>query len=382
MKRNVFFICILISTLLGIIPKNGSCNLMSIKELQQTTSEKWTESITVNSKEFDINIPVNVPSVEAIPIINVTGRETDENGIKEYENIGVSLLDKWENAINLFMDKEETKENARVFPYKIQNDFWQIEKENDTINMYAKEQENSLAFVIDKMEKMFGKIYNCEENEIWVEKVQFRKNYISAEKVTTEQLWSIAGEGDYKITGRQNIRGIPILIPISGAYSDGMDECKWTNYAWNEIEFFYKNENKFGFISTGIMEEQDELYNDILLCDIETIKNNVREYIVDGKIDQIYSMELGYVLYADPEKLKVKGSKLNEFTLFPTWVIKCRYIDGKDKAQIETPGIESETYDYKNERCFQYLLANAQTGKICNPHQRGLEKYYTPQIIN
>ena len=130
------------------------------------------------------------------------------------------------------------------------------------------------------------------------------------------------------------------------------------------------------------MEEQDELYNDILLCDIETIKNNVREYIVDGKIDQIYSMELGYVLYADPEKLKVKGSKLNEFTLFPTWVIKCRYIDGKDKAQIETPGIESETYDYKNERCFQYLLANAQTGKICNPHQRGLEKYYTPQIIN
>ena len=132
MKRNVFFICILISTLLGIIPKNGSCNLMSIKELQQTTSEKWTESITVNSEEFDINIPVNVPSVEAIPIINVTGRETDENGIKEYENIGVSLLDKWENAINLFMDKEETKENARVFPYKIQNDFWQIEKENDT----------------------------------------------------------------------------------------------------------------------------------------------------------------------------------------------------------------------------------------------------------
>ena len=179
MKRNVFFICILISTLLGIIPKNGSCNLMSIKELQQTTSEKWTESITVNSEEFDINIPVNVPSVEAIPIINVTGRETDENGIKEYENIGVSLLDKWENAINLFMDKEETKENARVFPYKIQNDFWQIEKENDTINMYAKEQENSLAFVIDKMEKMFGKIYNCEENEIWVEKVQFRKNYSS-----------------------------------------------------------------------------------------------------------------------------------------------------------------------------------------------------------
>ena len=175
MKRNVFFICILISTLLGIIPKNGSCNLISIKELQQTTSEKWTESITVNSEEFDINIPVNVPSVEAIPIINVTGRETDENGIKEYENIGVSLLDKWENAINLFMDKEETKENARVFPYKIQNDFWQIEKENDTINMYAKEQKNSLAFVIDKMEKMFGKIYNCEENEIWIENVQFRK---------------------------------------------------------------------------------------------------------------------------------------------------------------------------------------------------------------
>ena len=58
-----------------------------------------------------------------------------------------------------------------------------------------------------------------------------------------------------------------------------MDECKWTNYAWNEIEFFYKNENKFGFISTGIMEEQDELYNDILLCDIETIKNNVRDYM-------------------------------------------------------------------------------------------------------
>ena len=92
-------------------------------------------------------------------------------------------------------------------------------------------------------------------------------------------------------------------------------------------------------------------------------------------------MALGYAVYAESKAQLSEGKNLSEFVLVPIWGVKCRYIEDKKESEIKTPGMEVEAYDYHNERCFQYLLINAQTSEIYSPKKTGMEKYCMPTII-
>ena len=69
--------------------------------------------------------------------------------------------------------------------------------------------------------------------------------------------------------------------------------------------------------------------------------------------------------------------------LVPTWVLKCRYIEGKKQKDIEPLGekMPYDTDDFENERCFETVLINAQTGEVYSPKKTGMEKYCMPTII-
>lgn len=378
-KRNL--ISSLFLAILIVIPTSGIGELVDIRTLYKENTRIWTETINVGNEQININAPINIPQADKAPIIKVLGKSPNEDGISKYENKDMKVIDKWKNGVVLSKNTENSSENAHVFAYKIINDFWSY-AEKDSTQLYAKDQEKPISEAIENMNTMFNDVFDYENQSIWVEKVQFRINYISNDIKDQEDLTNINGNGDYIISGKQIIRDIPILLPVPNAFIKGFEECEWAQTAWNEIEFFYKNDSRYRIVARGIVQETDQLYENILLCDIETVKENLRTYIKNKKIDEIYSIELGFVSYIEQQTLKSKGKSLDEFILVPTWVVKCRYIDGKSKEEIKTPGIELDAYDYNNERCFQNILINAQTGEIYNPKKTGMDKYYIPKIEN
>ena len=57
------------------------------------------------------------------------------------------------------------------------------------------------------------------------------------------------------------------------------------------------------------------------VCDFETARADVRRYIEEKKIDQVYSMALTYVVYAEPGKAAKKADDIWDFVLVRTWVL-------------------------------------------------------------
>lgn len=82
-------------------------------------------------------------------------------------------------------------------------------------------------------------------------------------------------------------------------------------------------------------------------------------------------------------KQRKKADDIWDFVLVPTWVLKCRYIEGKKQKDIEPLGekMPYDTDDFENERCFETVLINAQTGEVYSPKKTGMEKYCMPTII-
>lgn len=364
-----------------LLPTLASAELISITELAQEVPEAWIEEIDVNGKTIRIDAPIYVPEVEKLPIIVVSGKSPSDEQVERYEAQGMTVIEKWERGVVLSRKAEQMPENAHVSTYEVINDLWNIERTKYLAEFETRGQERTIADVVERMNTMLSNLFEYETDDIWMDKIQLQKNYISKRLLGLDELKDIEGEDDYIITGRQKIRGIPILLPAPCAFVDGVEECEWAHLSWNEIEFFYKNEKRFRIVAKGIVREEKQLKEDIHVSNFEAIQDSLRTYIQAEKIDEVYSMALGYAVYAESKAQLSKGKNLSEFVLVPTWVVKCRYIEGKKESEINTPGMEADAYDYHNERCFQYLLINAQTGEVYSPKKTGMEKYCMPTII-
>ena len=119
------------------------------------------------------------------------------------------------------------------------------------------------------------------------------------------------------------------------------------------------------------------------VCHFDKIKQSIVDMIRKGKMENVYSMELGYVVYAEPGKAAKKADDIWDFVLVPTWVLKCRYIEGKKQKDIEPLGekMPYDTDDFENERCFETVLINAQNGEVYSKKKTGIEKYCMSMII-
>ena len=72
MKKILFALCVLM-----IVPTLAlaSDDMVSISELRQQveTMERWTASYEAYKRKIEVDIPIDIPEVNAVPIVQVSG---------------------------------------------------------------------------------------------------------------------------------------------------------------------------------------------------------------------------------------------------------------------------------------------------------------------
>ena len=382
MKKMFAVLCALL-----LVPTIASAELISITELVQETPEAWIEEIDVNGKTISIDAPIYVPEVETLPVLKVTMIEANDDAVQAYVNDGWEVVEgypEYRYGVRIYKENENVSdENLHQHEYEIANDYWQFERTHDLDEVYAQNQEKPIGEFARMMEKGFNDIFDFEETKLWLEKVNYFVCAYSTKPFGEVDWANVDSEGGYMIEAKQMIRGVPINLTAPVCFDNGEVDCNWAYKTYDMLYGYYRNSGRYTIMYENAFKETKELYSDMKVCDFETARADVRRYIEEKKIDQVYSMALTYVVYAEPGKAAKKADDIWDFVLVPTWVLKCRYIEGKKQKDIEPLGekMPYDTDDFENERCFETVLINAQTGEVYSPKKTGMEKYCMPTII-
>ena len=170
MKKIFAVLCALL-----LVPTIASAELISITELVQETPEAWIEEIDVNGKTISIDAPIYVPEVEKLPIISASGKNPSGEQVEKYEAKGMTVIEKWERGVVLSRKAEQIPENAHVSTYEVINDLWNVERTKYLAEFESREQEKPIVAVVERMNTMFSNLFECETDDIWMDKVQLQK---------------------------------------------------------------------------------------------------------------------------------------------------------------------------------------------------------------
>lgn len=375
-KYYLFFI---MSILFAFFPTIANGEIKSITEIEKI--DVWDEYIkSENGREIHIQIPINIPDVDTLPIVDISRMEPDINGLNQILSNGAELSYNDLSGISIGCSDENSIYNIKksgVRSYLCINDLWSYENKNDISSIYANDNTYSLMYVKEKMIEFFQNMYQCED-EVEVQKVKMEICYLLTDEKEIEN-GELIGSGQYMLTGNQKIEKIPIIVSALRGYKVDKienrveDELRMLD---NTVLLYWRDEHEFAFMTRGAVKEQNKIKENMKICDMSVIFDSIRNYITKGVIEDIYSLELGYVVYAKSDENYEKKDKGVEFRLIPTWVAKCKY-PNKNANDVEF----SNAYDYMNEFGFQYLLINAQDGKISDPYTSGKNKYFAPEII-
>lgn len=367
------------SILFAFFPTIANGEIKSITEIEKIdVLDEYIKS--ENGREIHIQIPINIPDVDTLPIVDISRMEPDINGLNQILSNGAELSYNDLSGISIGCSDENSIYNIKksgVRSYLCINDLWSYENKNDISSIYANDNTYSLMYVKEKMLKFFQNMYQCED-EVEVQKVKMEICYLLTDEKEIEN-GELIGSGQYMLTGNQKIEKIPIIVSALRGYKVDKienrveDELRMLD---NTVLLYWRDEHEFAFMTRGAVKEQNKIEENMKICDTNVIFDSIRSYITKGVIEDIYSLELGYVVYAKNDENYEKKDKNVEFRLIPTWVAKCKY-PSKNTNDVEF----SNAYDYMNEFGFQYLLINAQDGKISDPYTSGKSKYFAPEII-
>ena len=198
----------------------------------------------------------------------------------------------------------------------------------------------------------------------------------------------MTGIGRYWVTEKETINGIPLLTTAAGGYLNDKDLQTTVGealcFANPRIHFIWHGERLHSFYFGDLFEPREIIKDNIQFCSFRLIKEEIENEIKSGSISNIYNVQFGYIICADPSQKYGSPRSGETFIAFPMWVVKCSYTDGKELTPPYPvlEGMEENAFDYESaDRNLQYVFINAQTGQVCDPNTVGAEKYNVPQII-
>lgn len=389
MKRKYMLLCML-TLCMALFPHAGVCEPLHITDLAQDVPEIWAGEYHVDGEKLTINAPVFIPYVEKLPILRVARVTANETEINRIGQGGAEITDYNIDEVGIGRNDYESVYSYGYFTYVEEcfNDFWAVARQRPADTIIAKNQKVSLQTLQDELKKLILNLYGNEIG-VQIQKAELHSSFQTTVKPGTYEsggefpYGDLTGVGGYTIYANQTLRNIPVLLSVCSGFSwqsnTNMAFYEDMYSAQNEITWFYMNDQCYQFLAWNVFSELDEVQADISLCDFSTIKSNLEKQIEKGNIRNVYSLQLGYVIYADPDQKYGNGDKTVSYLLVPTWIARCSYTGGKDPQE---PHDQQEAYDYmKNDADYQAVLMNAQTGEIYDPMTSGTQKYYAPRLI-
>ncbi|MDO5376970.1 MAG: hypothetical protein Q4G52_01425 [Clostridia bacterium] len=350
---------------------------MSIADLKAQTPENWEAN--------GINVPVYVPDVTEMPVLEVTRRTLSDAALEEY-GAHVRQNSKQAQRIQVEPQQEEAEGIARI-TNAIYNPLWEA---RFNAELYAENQTVSLEEALERLgeltEKAFGGM-RCLPRRAQVFSAD--KRFKGSEVIPVEG----GKPGYYCIDVWPMLRGIPVLQGVAGgrrARGAFKPTDFYTALSRYSAYFVYRSEEDWIWSSAGVFEETGVKIEDIPLCSFETIRDQLEAMIESGELRRVYDMKLGYVIYADPDvRYAKKLSELLEqrYVAVPTWICEVSQsrsgTTGRRTTEYATPepDIHGSVSDERGlDWGYEIYQFNAQTGELYSLYDYENSKLYMPEV--
>ena len=367
---------------------------VSISELRQQVEvmRRWTQTYDTPNGEVSVDIPIIVPEVENMPILQVSavmGKDVaEEKGLHksvDQENAGAGIF--YDDFDILSKLNANVDDAAMIFcanPEEIDLAFLQV-SHNDPNSMrmgswdyssdyyypnemnpetlFAEENDQPLSAADDVLAVLLQNYYGNENADYDVDYVEVRGRARKRAGRTKNDLGAYKKDypkGAYYISFRQKIGGLPVYMEI-GQKMLTTDKTHVTQEValkcqrirgieTNTLE--YMDETSF-ILDTTWMREEKRIQEDVPLATLEDVMRALEKRIEEGYIRDIYALRLGYVCYLDDTSPDI-------YALYPAWICDCIYANSPREQIMENIVTDAFRENFR----YEQILVDAQTCDI------------------
>lgn len=372
----------------------ASSDMVSISELRQQVEvmERWTQTYDTPNGEVSVDIPIIVPEVENVPILQVSavmGKDVaEEKGLHksvDQENAGAGIFyDDFDILSKLNVDVDDAAMIFCANPEEIDLAFLQV-SHNDPNSMrmgswdyssdyyypnemnpetlFAEENDQPLSAADDVLAVLLQNYYGRENADYGVDYVEVRGKARKRVGRTKNDLGAYKKDypnGTYYISFRQKLEGIPIYLEIGHKMlttnqtyvtQEVALKCqRIRGIETNTLE--YMDETSF-ILDTTWMREEKRIQEDVPLATLEDVMRALEKRIEEGYIRDIYALRLGYVCYPDDTSPDI-------YALYPAWICDCIYANSPREQIMENIVTDAFRENFR----YEQILVDAQTCDI------------------
>ena len=388
------FITIFFVLLLVLMLATASADMVSISELRQQVEVmgRWTQTYDTPNGEVSVDIPIIVPEVENVPILQVSavmGKDVaEERGLPkaaDQENAGAGILyDDVDILSKLNADVDDTamifcanpKEIDLAFlqvshndPNSMRRGSWDYSSDYYYLNevnpemLFAEENDQPLSAANDVLAVLLQNYYGNENADYDVDYVEVRGRARKRTGRTKNDLGAYKKDypkGTYYISFRQKIGGLPVYMEIGQkmlttdkTHITQETALKCSRVSWININGLEYMDGASFMLNATWMREEKRIQEDVPLATLDEVIQALEKKIEEGYIRDIYALRLGYVCYLD-------DTSPDTYTLYPTWVCDCIYANSP-REQIE----ENDVTDaFRENYRYEQIFVDAQTCDI------------------
>ena len=372
----------------------ASGDMVSISELRQQVEVmgRWTHTYDTPNGEVSVDIPIIVPEVENMPILQVSavmGKDVaEEKGLLksvDQENAGAGIL--YDDFDILSKLNANVDDAAMIFcanPKEIDLAFLQVSHNDpnsmrggswdyssdyyypDEMNpetLFAEENEQMLSTANNALAVLLQNYYGKENADYDVDYVEVRGRARKRAGRTKNDLGAYKKDypkGTYYISFRQKLGGIPIYLEIGHKMlttnqtyvtQEVALKCqRIRGIETNTLE--YMDETSF-ILDTTWMREEKRIQEDVPLATLDEVMQALEKKIEEGYIRDIYALRLGYVCYPDDISPDI-------YALYPAWICDCIYANSPREQIMKNIVTDAFRENFR----YEQIVVDAQTCDI------------------
>ena len=372
----------------------ANSDMVSIYELRQQgeAMERWTQTYETPNGKVSVDIPIIVPEVENVPILQVSavmGKDVaEERGLPkaaDQENAGAGIFyDDFDILSKLNTDVDDAAMIFCANPEEIDLAFLQV-SHNDPNSMrrgswdyssdyyypnemnpemlFAEENDQPLSAAEDVLAVLLQDYYGSENADYGVDYVEVRGRARKRVGRTKNDLGAYKKDypkGTYYISFRQKLEGIPIYLEIGHKMlttnqthitQEVALKCqRISGIETNTLE--YMDETSF-ILDTTWMGEEKRIQEDVPLATLDEVIQALEKKIEEGYIRDIYALRLGYVCYPDDISPDI-------YALYPAWICDCIYANSPREQIMKNIVTDAFRENFR----YEQIVVDAQTCDI------------------
>ena len=368
--RSLGVLCLFLTMACPVSAQHPSFNVRSIWEEAQAG---WHQVVDGPKGAVNLDIDIWVPDVASLPVLEV------EHIQKVYPEVRDLFPEYLKHGYDAHPSQIALDRNS---PYQIKHpdnvsvditylDVSQMDWDAPFIEENPTTLREAVTLVKDSLSVYSFDVEDFDwEHPVGVEALRWRKGSV-AKGIFKGEAFTEKGFCSFSI--HQKFYGIPCLADVTRVFvhyaPEGGRPRPYEVGAVPQLGAAVEDQNAYG-IGGKLVAVTGIISPDMPLCAVDAVKQAVLPRIQSGNIREIYSMQLGYVLY------KTSYEVDDTMWLVPTWVVGCEYYPNP-----KLPTHEADPTLPRNQSSFaRNLLINAQTGELIDPDSKAKDRVLAPKI--